>query len=178
MRAVLRSLPVFAPTEVSTITGLPRRSPPSSPFVASYSSACLCAQADVLGSYSPVSGMAPFSRCCADCVNGWYLTRSFGLHRGRDGARLDTRLLYEEGPHRQGHDSLVVTSALTSVTVRRIVDGIEQRPSLYGLLREGQGHVGGCSGGPIPSRVVKRPEASWGLPGQTVHSCLLYTSPS
>src|SRR5450756_725127 len=92
MRAVLRSLPVFAPTEVSTITGLPRRPPPSSPFVASYSSACLCAQADVLGSYSPVSGMAPFSRCCADCVNGWYLTRSFGLHRGRDGARLDTRL--------------------------------------------------------------------------------------
>src|SRR5665811_1644922 len=79
MRAVLRSLPVFAPTEVSTITGLPRRPPPSSPFVASYSSACLCAQADVLGSYSPVSGMAPFSRCCADCVNGWYLTRSFGL---------------------------------------------------------------------------------------------------
>src|SRR5664280_3470915 len=81
-----------------------------------------------------------------------------------------TTLLYEEGPHCQGHDSLVVTSSLTSVTVRRIVDGIEQRSSLYGLLREGQGHVGGCSGGPIPSRVVKRPEASWGLPGQTVHS--------
>src|SRR5665647_639018 len=61
-----------------------------------------------------------------------------------------TMLLYEEGPHCQGHDSLVVTSSLTSVTVRRIVDGIEQRSSLYGLLREGQGHVGGCSGGPIP----------------------------
>jgi len=59
-------------------------------------------------------------------------------------------LLYEEGPHCQGHDSLVVTSSLTSVTVRRIVGGIEQRSSLYGLLREGQGHVGGCSGGPIP----------------------------
>lgn len=30
-----RSLPVFAPIEVGTITGLPRRSPPCSPFVAS-----------------------------------------------------------------------------------------------------------------------------------------------
>src|ERR1019366_717511 len=93
-----------------------------------------------------------------------------GARVGLPSHGCDTRLLYEEGPHRQGHDSLVVTSALTSVTVRRIVDGIEQRSSLYGLLREGQGHVGGCSGGPIPSRVVKRPEASWGLPGQTVHS--------
>jgi len=35
IRAVLRILPVFAPIEVSTITGLPRRSPPCSPFVAS-----------------------------------------------------------------------------------------------------------------------------------------------
>src|SRR5450759_3867347 len=65
-------------------------------------------------------------------------------------AELHTTLLYEEGPHCQWHDSLVVTSSLTSVTVRRIVGGIEQRSSLYGLLREGQGHVGGCSGGPIP----------------------------
>ena len=64
--------------------------------------------------------------------------------------QIATTLLYEEGPYCQGHDSLVVTSTLTSVTVRRIVDGIEQRSSLYGLLREGQGHVGGCSGGPIP----------------------------
>src|SRR6478736_2170088 len=58
MSAVLRSLPVFAPTEVSTITGLPLRSPPSSPFVASYSSVCFRDQSDVLGSYSPFRGMS------------------------------------------------------------------------------------------------------------------------
>jgi hypothetical protein len=57
--------------------------------------------------------------------------------------------LYESGPavklgtshcFNQGQD----------LTDPRIVDGIEQRSSLYGLLsEEGQGWVGGCSGGPI-----------------------------
>ena len=60
MSAVLRSLPVFAPTEVSTITGRPRRSLPSWPFVASYSSVCFRDQSDVLGSYSPFRGMSCF----------------------------------------------------------------------------------------------------------------------
>src|SRR5260221_70807 len=57
MRGVLRSLPVFAPGDVRTMIGRPRRSFASWPFVASYRSTCLRAQRAVLGTYSPVRGM-------------------------------------------------------------------------------------------------------------------------
>src|SRR5450759_2475930 len=97
MRAVLRSLPVFAPTEVNTITGLPRRSPPFLPFVASYCSVWLRAQAAVLGSYSPVSGMDLFLRC-------------FACGTVRSQARLR---LYPPGGH--GHDRCMASLLATSV---------------------------------------------------------------
>jgi hypothetical protein len=50
--------------------GLPRRSAALVPSDASYSSACLRAQADVPGAYSPFSGMTRIlsriaARCCA-----------------------------------------------------------------------------------------------------------------
>src|SRR6478609_5452186 len=66
MSGVLRSLPVLAPTEVSRITGLPCRSLPCSPFVASISSACFRDQSDGLGSYSPVRGMLPSCHAAED----------------------------------------------------------------------------------------------------------------
>src|SRR5206468_7722979 len=83
MRGVLRSLPVFAPTEVSRITGLPCRSLPCSPFVASMSSACLRDQSDGLGSYSPVRGMRPSChvRCASPDVR----------EEGPDGAKPSDR---------------------------------------------------------------------------------------
>lgn len=43
-------------------------------------------------------------------------------------------LLYEEGPNRQGHDSLVAIDHPVKITDLRTVGGIEQRSSLYGLL--------------------------------------------
>src|SRR5919202_3379938 len=58
MSGVLRSLPDFAPTEVSRMIGTPRRVLASAPFDASKVSACLRAQSSVLGAYSPVSGTA------------------------------------------------------------------------------------------------------------------------
>jgi hypothetical protein len=71
--------------------------------------------------------------------------------------RTDTILLYESGPAvKLGTSRLMSTRA--GLTDPRIVDGIEQRSSLYGLLsEEGQGCMGGCAGGPIRYGVVKRP---------------------
>jgi hypothetical protein len=59
MSAVLRSLPLFAPSVVSTMTGIPVSYSvcASVPPDASYRSACLRAQALVLGAYSPCSGI-------------------------------------------------------------------------------------------------------------------------
>jgi hypothetical protein len=87
------------------------------------------------------------------------------LVRRRSGARVEDRLaagvgatipLYERGPAVKLGNPFV-TSAEAGLTDPRIVDGIEQRSFLYGLLREGQGWMGGCSGGPIRYGVVKRP---------------------
>ena len=61
---------------------------------------------------------------------------------------LITIQLYESGPAvKLGTSHLISTQA--GLTDPRIVDGIEQRSSLYGLLVEGQGCMGGCAGGPI-----------------------------
>ena len=81
-----------------------------------------------------------------------------------------TILLYEKGPAvKLGTSRLMSTRA--GLTDPRMVDAIEQRSSLYGLLsEEGQGQVGGCTSGPIPYGVVKRPAESRGLLGQTVRS--------
>jgi hypothetical protein len=73
---------------------------------------------------------------------------------GRPGA--GTIQLYERGPAvKLGTSHLISTQV--GLTDPRIVDGIEQRSSLYGLLLEGQGCMGGCAGGPIRCRVVMRP---------------------
>lgn len=56
---VLRSLPDLAPTVVSRMIGLPLSSVASVPPDSMYFSACSRAQSEVLGSYSPVSGMKP-----------------------------------------------------------------------------------------------------------------------
>jgi hypothetical protein len=70
--------------------------------------------------------------------------------------RTPTIQLYESGPAvKLGTSHLISTQA--GLTDPRIVDGIEQRSFLYGLLLEGQGWMGGCAGGPIRFRVVKRP---------------------
>jgi hypothetical protein len=69
---------------------------------------------------------------------------------------LVTILLYESGPAVK-LGTLHVISAQAVLTDPRIVDGIEQRSFLYGLLLEGQGWMGGCAGGPIRYGVVKRP---------------------
>ena len=62
--------------------------------------------------------------------------------------RFGTIQLYESGPAvKLGTSRLMSTRA--GLTDPRIVDGIEQRSSLYGLLLEGQGCMGGCAGGPI-----------------------------
>ena len=65
--------------------------------------------------------------------------------------------LYEKEPAvKLGTSRLMSTRA--GLTDPRIVDVIEQRSSLYGLLsEEGQGCMGGCAGGPIRYGVVKRP---------------------
>ena len=65
--------------------------------------------------------------------------------------------LYETGPAvKLGTSRLMSTRA--GLTDPRIVDVIEQRSFLYGLLsEEGQGWMGGCAGGPIRYGVVKRP---------------------
>src|SRR5690606_9070700 len=57
MSAFLRSLPLQAPTEVSTMMGLPRNSFASAPAEASKVSACVRAHSEVLGAYSPVNGI-------------------------------------------------------------------------------------------------------------------------
>lgn len=54
---VLRSLPVLAPTVVSTMMGLPFMSAASAPPDATYLSACSRDQSHGLGAYSPESGM-------------------------------------------------------------------------------------------------------------------------
>ena len=53
----LRSFPLLFPLVVSSTTGIPFIVVPSVPPEFSYSSACLRAQSDELGSYSPVNGM-------------------------------------------------------------------------------------------------------------------------
>jgi hypothetical protein len=64
-----------------------------------------------------------------------------------------------------------VMAARAGLTARRTDWRIEQRSFLYGLLSsEGQGQMGGCAGGPIRCRVVKRPAALRGLPGRRVDS--------
>src|SRR5690606_20851262 len=67
MSAFLRSLPLRAPTEVSTMMGLPRNSFASAPPEASKVSACVRAHSEVLGAYSPVNGilLLPVSRLAA-----------------------------------------------------------------------------------------------------------------
>src|ERR1700712_4549588 len=59
MSGVLRTLPVLAPMVVRRMTGRPLSSVPSDPPDAMYVSAFSRAQSDVLGSYSPVSGIRP-----------------------------------------------------------------------------------------------------------------------
>src|SRR5215218_854841 len=63
MSGVLRSLPDFAPTDVTTTIGIPRNVSASVPPDASKRSACSRAQSDVLGSYSPVRGISDLSTC-------------------------------------------------------------------------------------------------------------------
>jgi len=47
----------------------------------------------------------------------------------------------KRGPTVKGHDSLVAIDHPMMIRDRRFAEWIEQRSSLYGLLREGQGHV-------------------------------------
>ncbi|CKV43089.1 Uncharacterised protein [Mycobacterium tuberculosis] len=56
---VLRSLPVFAPTVVSRMTGFPCSCVPSVPPDFIYVSACSRDQSSGLGAYSPESGIPP-----------------------------------------------------------------------------------------------------------------------
>jgi len=80
--------------------------------------------------------------------------RSFEFLLAREAK--ESILLYERGPAvKLGTSHLISTQV--GLTDPGIVDGIEQRSSLYGLLVEGQGCMGGCSGGPIRYGVVKRP---------------------
>ena len=55
---------------------------------------------------------------------------------------------YEEGLAVNGQGLAVIESE-PLVTGQRVVAWLEQRPAFYGPLDEGQGPMGGCSGGPI-----------------------------
>ena len=64
-------------------------------------------------------------------------------------ARATTIKLYEKGPAVK-LGTLQLISVQAGLRARKVDRQIEQRSSLYGLLDEGQGQMGGCSGGPIP----------------------------
>ncbi|MFL5679283.1 MAG: GNAT family N-acetyltransferase [Chloroflexota bacterium] len=66
---------------------MPRRSRASSPFVASYRSACLRAQPAVLGAYSPVRGIGSFLSPRRAPPNPARGSLSFGRHRYRTALR-------------------------------------------------------------------------------------------
>ena len=70
---------------------------------------------------------------------------------GTPRASLDTTQLYEKGPAVK-LGTLQLISVQAGLRARKVDRQIEQRSSLYGLLDEGQGQVGGCAGGPIPYR--------------------------
>jgi len=55
---------------------------------------------------------------------------------------------YEEGLAVNGQGLLVIES-VPCVRGLRVVEWVEQRSAFYGPLQEGQGPMGGCSGGPI-----------------------------
>jgi hypothetical protein len=65
--------------------------------------------------------------------------------------------LYEKVPAVKLGTSIVIPAQTSASRPSGLIDGSSSAHLSIAFCDEGQGRVGGCAGGPIPYRVVKRP---------------------